>query len=114
MIPLVRRGEHPGRVVVRYSKEADRVGFSNQQTGRVDLSQLEQQCRNLEEELDRVKLQIVKIVTDKKDFSEENAILRSYQSASATLYCQATLFLLEQLLSFFGFHYIFLLWVFSL
>ena len=38
--------------------------------------------------MDQVKLQIVKIVTDKNDFHKENAILRSYQSAFATLTAQ--------------------------
>ena len=85
MRPLVRCGETPGTFVVRYSKDTDRVGFIKHQPGRVDLSQLEQQCRNLEEELDQVKHQIVKIVTDKNDFNKENAILRSYQAAFATL-----------------------------
>ena len=75
-------------LVVRYSKDQDRVGFVKQQSGGLDVSQLEQQCRNLEEELDQVKLQIVKIVTDKNDFHKENAILRSYQSAFATLTAQ--------------------------
>lgn len=72
-------------VVVRYSKDRDQVGFIQQQSGQVDVSQLEQQCRNLEEELDQVKLQIVQIVTDKNDSGEGNAILKSYQSAFATL-----------------------------
>ena len=35
--------------------------------------------------MDQVKHQIDKIVTDKNDFNKENAILRSYQSALATL-----------------------------
>ena len=47
--------------------------------------QLEQHCKNLEDELDQVKFQIVKIVTDKNDFSKENAVLKTYQSAFAAL-----------------------------
>ena len=47
--------------------------------------QLEQHCKNLEDELDQVKFQIVKIVTDKNDFSKENAVLKTYQSAFVAL-----------------------------
>ena len=48
----------------------------------VDVLQLEHQCRNLEEQLDQVKLQIVKIVSEKNNqvafasLSEQNDVLR--------------------------------------
>ena len=52
---------------------------------KVDVRQLEQQCRDLEEQLDQVKLQIVKIVTDKNVVCKENAFLRNYQIAFDSL-----------------------------
>ena len=67
--------------LVRYCKDRDKVSLVTP----VDVSQLKQQCRNIEEELDQVKYQIVKIVTDKNDFSKENAFLKSSQSDFATL-----------------------------
>ena len=51
----------------------------------INVLQLEQHCKNLEDELDQVKFQIVKIVSDKNDFSKENAVLKTYQNAFATL-----------------------------
>ena len=63
---------------------------SSNTTGRtphsvVNVYQLEQHCKNLEDELDQVKFQIVKIVSDKNDFSKENAVLKTYQNAFAAL-----------------------------
>ena len=51
----------------------------------VNVLQLEQHCKNLEDELDQVKFQIVKIVSDKNDFSKENAVLKTYQNAFSAL-----------------------------
>ena len=51
----------------------------------MNVLQLEQHCKNLEDELDQVKFQIVKIVSDKNDFSKENAALKTYQNAFAAL-----------------------------
>ena len=69
--------------LVKYRKDLEEVKLFS--SGSDDVSQLEQESRNIEEELDQVKYQIVKIVTDKNDFSKENAILKSYQSEFATL-----------------------------
>ena len=43
--------------------------------------QLEQHCRNLEGELDHVKDEIIKIISDKSSASKENASLRHYVKA---------------------------------
>ena len=51
----------------------------------VNVFQLEQHCKDLEDELDQVKFQIVKIVSDKNDYSKENAVLKTYQNAFAAL-----------------------------
>ena len=51
----------------------------------VNVLQLEEQCKNLEDDLDQVKFEIVKIVTDKNDVSKENAVLKTYQNAFASL-----------------------------
>ena len=51
----------------------------------VNVLQLEEQCKNLEDDLDQVKFEIVKIVTDKNDVSKENALLKTYQNAFASL-----------------------------
>ena len=51
----------------------------------LDVAQLEQHCKNLEDELDQVKFQIVKIVSDKNDYNKENAVLKTYQNAFAAL-----------------------------
>ena len=51
----------------------------------VNVLELKQHCKNLEEELDQVKVQIVKIVADKNDFIKENAVLKTYQNAFAAL-----------------------------
>ena len=51
----------------------------------VSVLELKQHCKNLEEELDQVKVQIVKIVADKNDFIKENAVLRTYQNAFVAL-----------------------------
>ena len=45
----------------------------------VNVLELKQHCKNLEDELDQVKVQIVKIVADKNDFFKENAVLKTYQ-----------------------------------
>ena len=47
----------------------------------VQVFQLEQHCQNLEEQLDEVKIEIVKIISDKADFSKENAVLKTHQQA---------------------------------
>ena len=78
---LESKAETNQSALVRYCKDRDKVSLVTP----VDVSQLKQQCRNIEEELDQVKYQIVKIVTDKNDFSKENAILKSSQSDFATL-----------------------------
>ena len=73
---------------------------SNNKSGKgkkeVQVFQLEQHCKNLEDQLDevgiyhfhkilahilisKVKFEIVKILTDKADFSKENAVLKNYQ-----------------------------------
>ena len=59
--------------------------FTEKEKSSVKVFQLEQHCKNLEDELDQVKFEIVKIVSDKNDFSKENAVLRTYQNAFATL-----------------------------
>ena len=51
----------------------------------VNVLELKQHCKNLEDELDQVKVQIVKIVADKNDFIKENAVLKNYQNAFAAL-----------------------------
>ena len=51
----------------------------------IDVQQLEQQCRNLEEQLDQVKLQIVNIVSDKNDVNKENELLKNSQVAFASM-----------------------------
>ena len=71
-------------------KTSFRFEFSNTEqeertVNKVDVRQLEQQCRDLEEQLDQVKLQIVKIVTDKNVVCKENAFLRNYQIAFDSL-----------------------------
>ena len=58
---------------------------SNDQGNKIDVLQLERQCKDLEDQLDQVKHQIVKIVTDKNDFSKENAVLKNYQIAFTSL-----------------------------
>ena len=55
------------------------------QGSKIDVLQLERQCKDLEDQLDQVKHQIVKIVTDKNDFSKENAVLKNYQIAFTSL-----------------------------
>ena len=67
--------------VVQYCKGLDQVKLFSSD----DVSQLGQESRNIEEELDQVKFEIIKIVTDKNDFSKENAILKSYQPEFASL-----------------------------
>ena len=54
----------------------------------VQVFQLELHCKNLEDQLDSVKFEIVKILSDKADFSKENAVLRSYQQAFIELELQ--------------------------
>jgi hypothetical protein len=56
----------------------------------VQVFQLEQHCKNLEDQLDDVKFEIVKILTDKADFSKENAVLKNYQQAFSELQLQNT------------------------
>ena len=68
----------------------------------VQVFQLEQHCKNLEDQLDevgiypfhkilahllisKVKFEIVKILTDKADFSKENAVLKNYQQVEPFL-----------------------------
>ena len=51
----------------------------------VNVLELKQYCKNLEKELDQVKVHIVKIVADKNDFIKENAVLKNYQNAFAAL-----------------------------
>ena len=51
----------------------------------LNVFQLEQHCKNLEDDLDQVKFEIVKIVTDKNHVSKENAVLKTYQNAFASL-----------------------------
>ena len=74
----------------RTEQTSFRFEFSTTEQGertvnKVDVRQLEQQCRDLEEQLDQVKLQIVKIVTDKNVVCKENAFLRNYQIAFDSL-----------------------------
>nr|CAD7202232.1 unnamed protein product [Timema douglasi] len=45
-----------------------------------DVEQLEQHCRNLKTELDQVKIEIVKILTEKKACSRENCALKNHIS----------------------------------
>ena len=59
--------------------------LSKDQGNKIDVLQLERQCKDLEDQLDQVKHQIVKIVTDKNDFSKENAVLKNYQIAFTSL-----------------------------
>ena len=58
---------------------------TNSQENKIDVLLLEKQCKDLEDQLDQVKHQIVKIVTDKNDYSKENAVLKNYQIAFTSL-----------------------------
>ena len=62
-----------------------RSSQSEEQLNRVDVTQLELQCKNLEEQLDQVKCQIVKIVSDRNVITKENAVLKNYQIAFDSL-----------------------------
>ena len=47
--------------------------------------QLEQHCKNLEGELDQVKVEIVRILSDKDEFYRENETLKHYVSVVGRL-----------------------------
>ena len=66
------------------SKNTNRASVASNSLD-VNAFQLEQHCKDLEDELDQVKFQIVKIVSDKNDYSKENAVLKIYQNAFAAL-----------------------------
>ena len=66
-------------------KIVNQENISTDQGNKIDVLQLERQCKDLEDQLDQVKHQIVKIVTDKNDFSKENAVLKNYQIAFTSL-----------------------------
>ena len=69
---------------------------SSSEGNKIDVIQLERQCKDLEDQLDQVKHQIVKIVTDKNDVSKENAVLKNYQIAFTSL-TEQNLFLKQKL-----------------
>ncbi|XP_049835606.1 blastoderm-specific protein 25D isoform X7 [Schistocerca gregaria] len=49
-------------------------------SGKKDVEQLERHCRDLESQLDQVKIEIVKILSEKKACSQENTTLKSHLS----------------------------------
>ena len=66
-------------------KIVNQENIPTDQGNKIDVLQLERQCKDLEDQLDQVKHQIVRIVTDKNDFSKENAVLKNYQIAFTSL-----------------------------
>eukprot|EP00095_Tigriopus_kingsejongensis_P001448 maker-scaffold207_size258870-snap-gene-1.14 protein:Tk01448 transcript:maker-scaffold207_size258870-snap-gene-1.14-mRNA-1 annotation:"hypothetical protein KGM_04185" len=58
---------------------------SDNERAKVQVFQLEQHCKNLEGELDHVKDEIIKILSDKTNASKENQSLKHYAKAYETL-----------------------------
>ena len=93
---LSRRGSPPaGPASLPAISSSGNVNSGKSGKKEVQVFQLEQHCKNLEDQLDevrysitskdwssltfKVKYEIVKILSDKADFSKENAVLKNYQ-----------------------------------
>ena len=93
---LSRRGSPPaGPASLPAISSSGSVNSGKSGKKEVQVFQLEQHCKNLEDQLDevrysitskdwssltfKVKYEIVKILSDKADFSKENAVLKNYQ-----------------------------------